>query len=118
MPFVSEKEINVNINSGQYNDGDVSLTQGRLLVSGPKTSFRPQNEQVVYSYETNAKGKIVKYYIDGKRLSRRAFRIQVANSSALAHSKFGRQPLHEIKSLLSREVSRFLPPEIAEEKPS
>jgi hypothetical protein len=90
--------------TGQY----VTLPAGRLLVSGPKFSFCPEDGQIVYGYEIGDGGNVAGYYLNGQRVSFETWRIAIATDEGLRNSNFGEKPLHGMRNLTTREASRFL----------
>jgi hypothetical protein len=110
-PLFAEGEINISFS--KYSETGVTLPAGQLFISGTKTSFCPQGEQTVYGYEIGDDGNITGRYIDGKKVSFETWNVEIAKS-VMAGSNFGQKSLQGMKSLASREVSRFS----WEEKPS
>ncbi|MDR2432581.1 MAG: hypothetical protein LBD34_02395 [Puniceicoccales bacterium] len=86
----------------------VSLPAGELFVSNNIISFRPRGEQTIYGYKTNGKGNITGRFLNEQWVSWKIWKIEIARHEGLRNSNFGRKPLHGMKGLGSRNVSRFL----------
>jgi hypothetical protein len=56
---------------------------------------------------------IIKYYITGEQVPWEGFKIKRAENREITGSDFGKELIYGITSLLSRDVSRFLPQEEA-----
>ncbi|MDR0693501.1 MAG: hypothetical protein LBF49_02950 [Puniceicoccales bacterium] len=109
MSFGARREINFNAEK-RIDLGEVILPGGEFLASGEKVSFRPRDEQTVFGYETNGNGNIVKHFINGKQVSLKTWNVEITKNEGLRNSNFGKKPLCGVKSLVSREASRFLEP--------
>ncbi|MDR0693502.1 MAG: hypothetical protein LBF49_02955 [Puniceicoccales bacterium] len=109
MSFGIGREIYLNIGN-RITLGEVTLSPGQFFVSGPKTSFQPRGKQTVFGYETDDDGNIAWYYLNGEQVSFETWQIEIAKDKDLRNSNFGEKPPCGMKSLVSREASRFLEP--------
>ncbi|MDR1173813.1 MAG: hypothetical protein LBK24_03405 [Puniceicoccales bacterium] len=108
MKIWSKGEIGLTFFKYEDNGGGITLPAGRLLISGPKFSFFSKENRKIYGYELDAKGNVAGYYVNGKRVSWKAWKVEMAKYEDLKNSNFGQKSFYGMKSLVSREASRFL----------
>jgi hypothetical protein len=98
-------------------DGDnrrITLPSGIIYVSGQKTSYKPNDIDMFFGYETDKDDnyKIKSYAINGEEVEKSLFDDRIMENESLKNSNFGKHTIYglsyAVKSLLDRSESVYM----------